>query len=197
MKRAIRLLGIIGVLSTVAACNLLPAQAQLPQVHDFGLPPDVDSNASALPLRIEPTTAPVWLADNAIHYRLLYSDPTVFKSYADNRWASSPAELLDTGLRYALPTGAGAGPGDSFVLETQLLQFEQVFSSSNESKVQLVLQATIRRASDGQIVSARRFQREERASADVRGAVFGLAQLGQRTEQEVVEWAKGQVTGLR
>jgi cholesterol transport system auxiliary component len=194
MKRAIYLVAICGMFGALVGCSLLPAQAQLPQVHDFGPPPTLDNADPALPLRVEQTTAPAWLSDDAIHYRLLYNDPTVFRSYADNRWASSPTELLNAGLRYTLLVGTGRTPDDSYVLDTQLLQFEQEFSTAHEAKVQLVLQASIRRASDGQIVAVRRFEMEQTTTADVQGAVAGLAQLAQKSEQAVAGWAKDRVS---
>jgi cholesterol transport system auxiliary component len=191
VKRLICLITICAMLLALAACNVLPAQAQLPQVHDFG--PASDSGDPATPVQVGQVTAPTWLSDNAIHYRLLYSDPTTLRSYADNRWVSSPAELVDAGLRYLLPPGSGRASGDSYVLDTQLLEFEQEFSTANEAKVRLVLQASIRRTSDGQVVAEQRFEMEQASSADVQGAVTGLAQLAQKLERAVADWAKDRV----
>jgi cholesterol transport system auxiliary component len=193
MTRALALLAICVALAGLAACNVLPAQAPLPQLHDFGPPPAADADDPALPLQVAAVTAPAGLADDAIHYRLLYDDPTRYRSYAENRWASSPAELMDAGLRYTLATGPGHGSGDAYVLDTRLLEFEQDISTPHDAKVRLVLQASIRRASDGQLVAERRFEMEQASSADVQGAIGGLAQLAQKSEQAVAGWAKDQV----
>jgi cholesterol transport system auxiliary component len=191
VKRLICLIAICTMLLALAACSVLPAQAQLPQVHDFG--PTADSGDPASPVQVGQVTTPTWLSDNAIHYRLLYSDPTTLRSYADNRWVSSPADLVGAGLRYLLPPGPGGKSGDSYVLDTELLEFEQEFSTANEAKVRLVLQASIRRTSDGQVVAEQRFEMEQASSADVQGAVTGLAQLAQKLEQAVTDWVKGRV----
>jgi cholesterol transport system auxiliary component len=181
------------MLLPLTACSLLPAQAQLPQVHDFGPPPTADSSDPASPVQVGQVTAPAWLSDDAIHYRLLYSDPTTLRSYADNRWASSPADLMDAGLRYLLSPGPGRASGDAYVLDTQLLEFEQEFTTAHDAKVQLVLQATIRRTSDGQIVAEQRFEMDQVSTPDVQGAVTGLAQLAQKLQRAVADWAKGRV----
>lgn len=195
MTRSISLVAICVVLLGLAACNVLPAQAPLPQLHDFGPVPASGDDDPASPIQMAQVTAPAWLADDAIHYRLLYSDPTMFRSYADNRWASSPAELLDAGLRYALPPGSGHGSDGSYVLEAQLLEFEQDIGSPHDAKVRLVLQASLRRASDGQAIAERRFEMEQASTADVQGAIAGLAQLAQKAETAVADWAKDQVSG--
>ncbi|HEY3858674.1 MAG TPA: ABC-type transport auxiliary lipoprotein family protein [Gammaproteobacteria bacterium] len=187
------LMAVCPMLLALAACNLLPAQAQLPQLHDFGPPPASAGGSPASPVRVGQVTAPTWLSDDAIHYRLLYSDPTTLRSYADNRWVSSPAELLDAGLRNVLATGSTRTSRDSYVLDTQLLEFEQQFTTPQVAKVQLMLQASIRRESDGQVVAQRRFEMEQASSADVKGAVTGLAQLAQKLEHTVTDWADGQV----
>ncbi len=139
-------------------------------------------------------TAPTWLSDNAIHYRLLYSDPTTLRSYADNRWASSPADLMDAGLRYILPPGSGHASGDAYVLDAQLMEFEQEFTSAHDAKVRLVLQATIRRSRDGQIIAEQRFEMEQVSSPDVQGGITGLAQLAQKSQLAVAGWVKVRLT---
>ncbi|HEX4301117.1 MAG TPA: ABC-type transport auxiliary lipoprotein family protein [Gammaproteobacteria bacterium] len=196
MRRLISLLAICGVFSALAACNVLPAQAQLPQLHDFGPLPVSDSGDPVSPVLVGQVTASTWLSDNTIHYRLLYSEPTTFRSYADNRWVSSPAELLDAGLRTMLPPGSIGKSGDFYLLDTQLLEFEQEFSSPRDAKVQLVLHASIRRASTGQVVAQRRFEMEQVSTPDVQGAVTGSAQLAQKMERTVADWANNRVSSL-
>jgi cholesterol transport system auxiliary component len=194
MTRGIPLILIAATLVGIAACNVLPVEAPVPQLHDFGPPPISDNAGPALPLQVGQVTATESLSDNAIHYRLLHNDPTMFRSYADNRWVSSPAELLDTGLTYALPPTSGNGSGDTYTLDGQLLEFEQDISTSNDAKVRLVLQVSIRRTSDGQIIAERRFEMEQASTADIQGAVTRLSQLAQKTEQAVAAWAKERVS---
>jgi cholesterol transport system auxiliary component len=193
VRRVIGLIAICPMLLALAACKLLPAQAPLPQLHDFGPPPAADGGGPASPVRVGQVTAPTWLSDDAIHYRLLYSDPTTLRSYADNRWVSSPVELLDAGLRNMLSAGSARTSRDSYLLDTQLVEFEQQFTTQQAAKVQLVLQASLRRESDGRVVAQRRFEMEQASGADVQGAVTGLAELAQKLEHAVTDWVDEQV----
>jgi len=193
MTRVIALVSIFVLLVWTSACSVLPAQAPLPQRHDFGPLPAVGDDP-AVPLRVVPITAPAWLSDDAIHYRLLYSDPTAFRSYADNRWASPPAELLGAGLQFEMSSRASAQAesGELYELDATLVEFEQDFSTPKDATVRLVLHVSMRRPSDGRIVAEQRFVKEQASSPDVQGAVTGLAQLAKQAEAEIAAWVQAQ-----
>ncbi|MGB9429165.1 MAG: ABC-type transport auxiliary lipoprotein family protein [Gammaproteobacteria bacterium] len=194
MRRAFGWPAIFAAVCIMAACSLWPAQVPLPQVHDFGpLPAVHDSDAARLSLN--PITAPVWLASDAIHYRLLYNDPTALRTYADHRWAAPPAELLAARLQYLLPLRS---VGDTrahsvYALNAALLEFEQDFNTPHDAHVRLVLEVSMQRSSDGQIIAERRFVMTQSISPDVQGAISGLAQLANRTAMAIADWARAQV----
>lgn len=194
MRRAFGWPAIFATVCITAACSLWPAQAPLPQVHDFGpLPAVHDSDAARLSLN--PITAPVWLASDAIHYRLLYNDPTALRTYADHRWAAPPAELLAARLQYLLPLRP---VGDTrahsvYALSAALLEFEQDFSTPHDAHARLVLEVSMQRSSDGQIIAERRFVMTQSISPDVQGAISGLAQLANRSAMAIADWARIQV----
>ncbi|MGH8378701.1 MAG: ABC-type transport auxiliary lipoprotein family protein, partial [Gammaproteobacteria bacterium] len=105
MTRLLGLPSVAAILCVTAACSLWPAQPPAPQVHDFG-PLPVSQDNAATPVRLDSVNAPVWLGTDAIHYRLLYDDPTAFRGYADHRWAAPPAELLAARLQNLFSVGS-------------------------------------------------------------------------------------------
>ncbi len=195
MTRLLGLPVVAAVLCITAACSLWPAQPPAPQVHDFGLMPVAQDNA-AIPVRLDSINAPVWLGTDAIHYRLLYyDDPTAFRSYADHRWAAPPAELLAARLQNLFSIGSmdKTGTRGSYLLSVSLLEFEQDFTTARDAHVQLELDVSMRRASDGQLVAQKRFMMSQPTTPNVQGAVSGLAQLADRTAADIADWAQTQV----
>ncbi|MGH8373512.1 MAG: ABC-type transport auxiliary lipoprotein family protein [Gammaproteobacteria bacterium] len=193
MKRMPGLSGIfIGVCIT-AACSLWPAQPPAPQVHDFGPPPVVNDHAAA-DFRLDSVRAPAWLANDNIHYRLVYQDPTALRNYADHRWAAPPAELIAARLQDLLSVGSAdyTGTHDAYVLRVNLLEFEQDFSTEHDAQVHLELDVSMRRSNDGQIIAQRRFVLSQATTPDVRGAISGLAQTAGRAAAAVSDWARTQ-----
>src|SRR5579859_7597078 len=125
----------------ISGCSVLPAQATQPQTHDFG-PLPVPAGIAGM-VRVDRVSAPAWIDDGAIHYRLLYSDPTSLRSYADHRWAAAPSDLLD--LRLQALMGGRSSSGESAqptrLLSVELMEFEQDFAAAKQASVQLVAKA--------------------------------------------------------
>ncbi len=177
-----------------AACSLWPAQPPRAQVHDFGPLPAVDHNAGSS-LQVDAVIAPTWLSSDAIHYRLLYNDPTALRQYADHRWAAPPADLLAARLGYLLPPQSVADGGihNVYMLSANLLEFEQDFSSARGASVRLILEISLRRVGDGQIIAQHRFVMTQPATPDVQGAINALAHLADAAAASAVAWARTQV----
>ena len=80
-------------LAAVGGCSLLPKNDAPPvTVFDFGPPPAAAALARA-PL-VQPVTAPPWLDNRRIDYRLDYRDAAQRASYRDSRWAADAAALV-------------------------------------------------------------------------------------------------------
>lgn len=177
-----------------AACSLWPAQPPLAQVHDFGPLPAVDRNEGSN-VRVDAVIAPTWLSSDSIHYRLLYNDPTALRQYADHRWAAPPADLLAARLEYLLPlrpTG-DSGVHKIYMLNANLLEFEQDFGSAHAAYVRLTLEISLRRSGDGRIIAQHRFIMTQPVTPNVQGAITGLAQLADGAAMAAVEWARTQI----
>ena len=56
-------------------------------------------------LLIADAATPTWLDNTAIHYRLIYHNPSQSYAYANSRWIATPATLLTQQIRNRIVTG--------------------------------------------------------------------------------------------
>lgn len=155
----------------LSACSLTPRQP--PALHDFGPP-------SAAPIGgIQITvTAPPWLQDTRLRYRLLYQDPTRVRFYAHHRWIAPPPLLLAHSF---------ATPSSPFYrLRVYLLDFEQVFDTPSCSRIVLRFWAE---AIQGDLVAARLFSFDQvTPSASVQGALATYAKVVAEAAERLRTW---------
>lgn len=170
----------------LAACSILPKPAPSPALHDFGLP--ASTAAAAIPVEAS-VSAPAWLDDTAIYYRLMHSDPTQLCAYADHRWLAPPAQLLQARLR-----GAFANGSPHYRLEVRLLDFEQIFDTAQSAHISLRAQASLRDLSNGTTVGEQMFTVTQSTSPDVQGAVSGDAQAANELLARLEQWVHTQLT---
>ncbi len=182
---------IVAVLYITPACSLWPTQPPAPQLHDFGPLPVLKDEAVTALTEVS-ATAPSWLENNSIHYRLLYNDPTALRSYADHRWAAPPADLLATRVQNLLTAATmdNNGSHGSYVLSIDLIEFEQDFNSAHTAQVRLELQITLRPTGKDQIIAQRRIMMTQSTSANVQGAISGLARLADQVSEDIATWAR-------
>lgn len=173
------------VAGLLAACSILPTPPPSPALHDFGPPASVPT--AAVPVEAG-VSAPAWLDDTAIYYRLMYADPTQLRAYADNRWLAPPAQLLQARLRGAFANGSA-----HCRLEVRLLDFEQVFDSAQSAHISLRAQASLRDLSNGTTVSEQMFTVTQSTSPDVQGAVSGDAQAANALLARLEQWVHAQL----
>lgn len=174
----------------ISGCSLMPSQAVLQRVHDFGPLPTAAPDPPAH-IRVESVAAPTWLSTDAIHYRLVYDDPTQLRSYADHRWAAPPAEMLGARLQRLLPQSAVTDKDHTavYVLDVTILEFEQDFPAANSADVRVELQASLRSAVDGHVVAQRSFGDSHSVPPDVHGAIAGMADLATKSADSIAVWA--------
>lgn len=185
MKRFLLALGAI-LLSgcMLGGCSVLPAQAAQVQAHDFGPLPAPGAAAAGL-VRIDSVSAPAWIDDGAIHYRLLYSDPTSLRSYADHRWVAAPSEMFRLRLQSLL---GSAARGPARLVSVELMEFEQDFSSAKQASVQLTAKLTLRKAADGQLLGEKQLVLSIPSTPDVQGAVTDLSKLAEQAAEQIAAW---------
>lgn len=170
----------------LAACSILPKPGTPPALHDFG--PATNTPAAGVVPAEATVNAPAWLDDTAIYYRLLYSDPTQLRAYADNHWLAPPAQLLQARLR-----GAFANGSPHYRLEVQLLDFEQIFDTAQSAHVSLRAVAELQSLASGATVAQHLFVVSAPASPDVQGAVSGGARAADELITQLTQWTRTQL----
>lgn len=179
MKHPARLAAVLVLLLTGCAGGLRPA-AQA--AYDFGPAPHAEGAVSALRIGV---TAPSWLADTAMHYRLRYAEPAQRRQYAESRWAAPPAELLAHQLGRRL---AGADFSPRCRLSVELVELEQVFERPDASHLRLAVRATLTPAVTAAPLQTDIDLAEAAPTADARGGVAAAGQAVERLGARLADW---------
>lgn len=178
----------------LAGCSVLPATPEV-ITYDLG-PAAAPAPAAAMPanaplrLRVLPTDGPARLEGNAIFYRLNYAQPQRLQPYATQRWIESPVRLVDERLRDAVSRQAAltgrAGSADA-TLRAELLDFEQIFDSTDTSRALVRVRATLSGSGEPQ---QRVFAAERAApTPDGAGGVQALAAGTDEVIAQMLQWA--------
>lgn len=166
----------------LSACTPFPQREPPPSLHDFGFRwnQGVRGDAAWSSVVVD---APEWLQDDRIRYRLLYAEPTRVRFYTRDRWLAAPPSLLVQRLATA------ARGGDGYRLHIQLLEFEQVFDTSQRSRVILQLRAKAYQSETNRSAEERLFQLTRLApAANAIGAVTAFAELIDETINSLETW---------
>ncbi|MFM8442217.1 MAG: hypothetical protein ACKN9W_02615 [Methylococcus sp.] len=164
----------------VSGCSLLPEAPPSPARHDFG---PMRADAAPLPWSEAEVTAPEWLQDSALHYRLLYANPTEIRAYTRDSWVAPPPELLANRLNGGPRTGSRR-------LTLKLRSFEQVFDRPGHARVVMAFHASLTPTQDGAPIAERDFRFESPTStADAPGALSQFPVLIEKAMAALREWA--------
>lgn len=131
-------------------------------------------------------------------FRMAYlRQPHELDYYAVNRWADTPARMLEPLLVQAMEQSGnfravvrvpGAVPAD-IRLDTELIRLQQDFAS-RPSKVQLTLQAQLIDLTDKRVLAVKQFDETgDAASDDAYGGVITANKLLQRVLQQLSDFA--------
>jgi cholesterol transport system auxiliary component len=187
-----RLLSALALSLLIAACAT-PSGVRAPAVHDFG--PDVLASLAspAVPLRRVEVTGPAWLATTAMQYRLLGRTETERRSYADNRWAAQPVQLLEQRLQRRLP----ARSDSRCKLQVKLDELIQEFAVDGTSRVRLTGIARLVGERGEDLVDGLSFDyRQTAQSVDAAGGVRASAAASERLALAVQTWLGSARPGL-
>jgi ABC-type uncharacterized transport system auxiliary subunit len=186
------------VLLGLTGCGLIPHR-ELPKT-DFDLgPPSTSTRQPAssararAEIRVYDITAPSWIDNSSMYYRLVYRDAANPLPYAHSEWVMSPAALLTERLRSSLSDSSdgeirqvGARTADVYGLRSELAEFEQVFDQPGRSHGVIRLRATLE--GDG-IRIQRTFVIEKPApSADAAGGVRALMECSDELAASIAGW---------
>ncbi|MBA4218305.1 MAG: ABC-type transport auxiliary lipoprotein family protein [Roseateles sp.] len=186
-----RLLATLALAPTLllGGCSLPPV-TPAPTVYDLGPAPSAPAGSGGrLAWRIADVTAPPWLSEEGIAYRLAYQQAQRQQHYRDSIWAAPPPALLTQRLRERLVTPASCPARPAALLAVNLDEFEQVFSSPDASHVVLRLHATFWPASATGSTLQQHWRLQRPApTADAAGAARGLAEAVDELMPQLADW---------
>ncbi len=183
MARTVRFFALMLAVTGVAGCSLFPTRA--PEIltdHDFGPLHAHAPMPHGAPVIVRAKSV-AWLSGTAIHYRLLYRDPTAVHVYAQNRWIAPPATLLKARVRWRLGMGPALSarpPAHIERLVIVLLRFDQDFTTPHRAFVQLEAAARLYDETTGRVLAQKTVDLKRRSAPNARGAVIGLSDLARK-----------------
>jgi cholesterol transport system auxiliary component len=183
-------------LALLSGCALGPQTREGMVNYDFGLPrSDKEANPRLQrDLIVAGVSAPAWMDNSSIYYRLAYQDPTRPKAYAQSRWVMPPAALLGQRLRASIARASKAGvfaPADGvhagYTLRLELEEFSQVFDAADRSHAVLRLRASLIRQRN--VVAQQGFNLEHAAATpNAEGGVRALIAASDDAGEKLVDW---------
>lgn len=192
MLRAVLLLS----LALLSGCAIGPQARDGRANYDFGLPrPDKEANPRLQQdLVVAEVTAPAWMDNSGIYYRLAYQDPTRPQSYALSHWVMAPAALFGQRLRAGIARASKAGvfaPADGvragYTLRLELEEFSQVFDAADRSHAVLRLRASLIGQRD--VVAQQSFSIERAAATpNAEGGVRALIAASDDAGEKLIDW---------
>ena len=191
MLRAMLLLSI----ALLCACSAPQSRDGLAS-YDFGLiATDKEANPRlGLDLVIAPVSAPAWMDNTGIYYRLAYQDEARPEPYAQSRWVMPPAALLGQRLRAGIARASKAAvfaPADGVrvehTLRLELDEFSQVFDAADKSRAVLRLRASLIR--NRAVVGQHSFSIEQAAATpNAEGGVRALIAASDQAGNSLIDW---------
>lgn len=192
MLRAVLLLS----LALLAACSIAPQSRDGVANYDFGLPAaDKEANPRLQhDLVVAAVSAPAWMDNSGIYYRLAYQDAARPQPYAQSRWVMPPAALLGQRLRTGIARASKAAvftPADGvrvdYTLRLELDEFSQVFDAADKSRAVVRLRASLIR--NRGIVAQQSFGIERAAATpNAEGGVRALIAASDAAANSLIDW---------
>jgi len=192
---------VLAVVVGVAACGSPPPAANV-GVYELGSPVSAAPAAKISAVILVPIIAsPMWLDSTAIVYRLSYQDAARTRTYAQSRWAGTPAEMIGHQLRNRLAQvstggviGATDGARADVALRVELEDFSQVFDTADTSRGVVKARATLIDSGTRNVVAQRSFSVDRPApTANADGAVRALGQGSGVLVDQIVAWAAASI----
>ncbi len=191
------------IIYLISACTVLPKPQATVSTYDFGSQPTSDtaqlpnqSNLMPKSILIANATTPSWLESTAIHYRLLYHNPTQTYAYANSRWIAAPAALFTQQIRNRIITDTlefvtkdSATAKTDYVLHIELEEFMQLFDTADDSRIAIGFHASLIERNTRKLIAQKSFNRNEKTpSADAAGAVLAFSTTSNELINELVNW---------
>jgi cholesterol transport system auxiliary component len=183
-------------LALLAGCATTPQSRDGTAGYDFGLSrQDKEANPRLQQdLVIAAVTAPAWMENTGIYYRLAYQDASRPQAYALSRWVMPPAALLSQRLRASVARANKAAvftPADGaradYTLRLELEEFSQVFDAADKSRAVVQLRASLIR--NRGVVAQQGFSVERAAATpNAEGGVQALIAASDAAGNSLIDW---------
>lgn len=156
-------------------------------------------------LLIADAAAPSWLDNNAIHYRLLYQNPTQSYTYASSRWIATPAALLTQQIRNRIVASTSeqvikdnSTAKADYALHIELEEFTQLFDAADASHIVIGLRASLVERNTRKLLAQKDLSIAEKTpTADAAGAVFALSSASNQLINELVDWLIAELPNVK
>lgn len=186
----------------LAGCTILPPPKATHAIYDFGVQQSQSTSEAFNPsnkirsLQVTEMSAPAWLNNTAIHYRLAYHNPAQFHTYANSRWAAAPAVLLTQQIRNRIVANTrdqvindNIIARAEYVLHIELIEFSQVFDTTDTSDVTVSLRASLIDRNSRKLLAQKSFNTTIKTpTANATGAVNALISTSNQSIDELIEW---------
>jgi cholesterol transport system auxiliary component len=164
-----------------------------PGIPAAGAPMAGSANPRLPALVVTDVTGPAALDTERMYYRLNYADATEARTYATNRWSSTPLQMVtqrfktrlaQSGIKVLSTTDAAAGIP---ILRVDVDDFVHAFGSASQSEGQLLLRASL---FDGHtLIDQKTFSRSTPASSlDAAGGARALAASTDAVAADIAAW---------
>jgi len=192
-----RQLAAVIVLLASSGCSLMASKEAPRAEFDFGpvAPTQVPypARSAQVDIVVYQITAPAWMDQSSMYYRLAYRNAANPMPYAQSQWVMSPAALLTERLRSSLNASSSgeihrvsSEDPPVYALRSELFEFEQVFDAPDRSRGVLWLRATLEGRGEW---AQRTFAIEKPApTADAAGGVTALSQCADELAASINEW---------
>ena len=205
IRRAALRLTAVMLIALSGACSLGPQIREQPAGYDLGPLKSYprENPGIAVALLVPDISAPAWLDNQGIVYRLNYQDATQPRVYANSRWAASPALLMSQRVRnrFAAATSGivttGSGARADYALRIDLEDFSQAFDAENRSRVSIRARASLVNIAARTLVAQRTFTLERPAAPNAEGAVKALGEAGDAMIDSLLAWTEQSLKGAK
>jgi cholesterol transport system auxiliary component len=187
-----RLVIMVASAALLAGCA---SKGPVSTLYDFGpmQAGAVTATMPQMPLVVADVTGPAWLDSRTMYYRLLYADVQQSRPYADNRWNSTPLQLLNARLKSRIAEAGGKvlsvtdAAAGALLLRIEVDDFSQNFDSQQASSGHITLRASVFRAR--RLIDQKTFVHTTAAeSADALGGARALAQASDAVAADIIGW---------
>jgi cholesterol transport system auxiliary component len=205
IRRAALRLTAVTLIALFGACSLAPQVREQPAGYDLGPlksypreTPGID-----LALLLPDVSAPAWLDNPGIVYRLNYQDAAQPRIYANSRWAASPALLMSQRIRNRFAAATSGivtvrdGARADYALRLELEDFSQTFDAATRSRVSIRVRASLVNIARHALVAQHTFTLERPAAPDAEGAVKGLGAASDALIDSLLEWTGEKLKGAK